>query len=409
MKKILVSILLIKLAFANILVFENNTSLVSEQNLTNQKKLTVETNTTDVNISNEINISNENNYSEYNLSINKEQNISELNYSKTNNEINETNISNYLNSDLNFSQEENNSEVETVTEEFNASFKTLNPHIDIAIVFEKNILKRYKKNIINSINAYLLYKNVDFNIKVFNNIQDASNYYENILYFTTDANLSMLKEYPNNFFFPIIFNPSEKSDNLFFAGLNFKNQIDKLIAFMKEKKAIIINSNTIMAKKLTLIETNSTNATIMSDNNINYKELNQSYIFFNTPSNKTAQILSNINYQNIETNLQFSSQINYDPLLIKLTQPQDVEKLLIANSLINIPLTLDSYNELFNTNIRFNWLNYTTSLLLNKIYNISSNGEEFFLNDFKMNIFNNQVEYKTKIYQIIDNSFREVY
>jgi len=404
MKKILVSILLIKLAFANVLVFENNTSLVSEKNLTNQKKLTkIEINTTDVNISNE------NNYSEYNLSINKKQNISELNYSKINNEINETNTSNHINIDLNFSQEKNNSKVETVTEEFNTSFKTLNPHIDIAIVFKKNILNRYKKNIINSINAYLLYKNVDFNIKVFNNIQDASNYYENILYFTTDANLSMLKEYPNNFFFPIIFNPSEKSDNLFFAGLNFKNQIDKLIAFMKEKKAIIINSNTIMAKKLTLIETNSTNATIMSDNNINYKELNQSYIFFNTPSNKTAQILSNINYQNIETNLQFSSQINYDPLLIKLTQPQDVEKLLIANSLINIPLTLDSYNELFNTNIRFNWLNYTTSLLLNKIYNISSNGEEFFLNDFKMNIFNNQVEYKTKIYQIIDNSFREVY
>jgi len=427
------------LIFADKLTYENNSSLNKENNTTHQ---------TEINFSKEIkftkpenNFSNENNSSitflipENNIS-NVESNISEknstitikneINSSMENNLSNETNFSekndsnfdfnisdmniSFVNSEINTSTPPQENKIEISTQELNSSFIPLNPNINIGVVFEKNTLKRYKKSILSSINTYLLYKNVNFHIKVFDDLNTACSYYENIIYFTTDTNLSNLKNYPNNFFFPIIYDNNTSADNLFFGGLDFKNQIDKLISFMKEKKAVIINSNTKLAKKLTKIETKELNSSIlMNTDRIYYRELNESYIFFNTPSNITAKILSNINYQNLQPNLQFSSQINYDPLLIKITQPQDVEKLLIANSILNFPIALDSYNNLLNTNIRFNWVNYATSLLLNKLYNISTNGEEFFLNDFKTNIFNNQVDYKTKIYQIIDNSFRVVY
>ena len=423
--------------FADKLTYENNSSLNKENNTSHQIEVNfskeIKFTKAENNFSNENNSSitflmpdnnistTENNISEKNSSIKNEINLSmennlsnETNFSEKNDSNSDFNISDmnisFVNSEINTSTPPQESKIEISNQELNSSFIPLNPNINIGVVFEKNTLKRYKKSILSSINAYLLYKNVNFHIKVFDDLNTACSYYENIIYFTTDTNLSNLKNYPNNFFFPIIYDNNTSADNLFFGGLDFKNQIDKLISFMKEKKAVIINSNTKLAKKLTKIETKELNSSIlMNTDKIYYRELNQSYIFFNTPSNITAKILSNINYQNLQPNLQFSSQINYDPLLIKITQPQDVEKLLIANSILNFPIALDSYNNLLNTNIRFNWVNYATSLLLNKLYNISTNGEEFFLNDFKTNIFNNQVNYKTKIYQIIDNSFRVVY
>ena len=107
--------------------------------------------------------------------------------------------------------------------------------------------------------------------------------------------------------------------------------------------------------------------------------------------------------------MEFSAQINYDPLLIEITQPQDVEKLIIANSILNVPDILEDYNQLLNSDIEFNWLNYSSTLLANKIYNQSTNTNEFYLNDFRLYIFNNQINYKTKLYQIVNNSFRAIY
>ncbi len=295
------------------------------------------------------------------------------------------------------------------------SFKTLKPKLNIAIVVNKNILKRYLPSLINSLNVYLLRKNISYNLKIFdkNSIEKAVKNYKNIIIFAVDVNKTIINEHNNtDFYFPVI-NKSDinlSAKNICFGGIDYKQQINKLSSFITDKEAVAITSNTLISKKLLLEENSTLNIKEMKYPNINYYELANKFIFFNTSAQKTAQILSSLsNYNNITTKLQLSPQIDFDPLLISLTQPQDTEKLVIANSLLNIPIILEDYNKILNSDIKYNWLNYSTNIILNRIYNISTKGDRFYMNDFDTYIFNNQIEYKTKIYQIINNSFREIY
>ena len=327
-----------------------------------------------------------------------------------------TSIENNLSKEINTTNtlSDNNTTNPVSIETFKDSFKTLTPTVNIAVVINKKFFKKYLPSIINSLNAYFLYKNANYTIKVFNenNLTSALNY-QYIFYFGINpSDVNILKNYSNYFYLPII-NKNEVNSsysNIFFGGIDYKGQINTLSKFIeKEKKIIAINSKTYLSSKIYSIEKKEFNTTAMMYPEINYYDLNNNYIFFNTAASKTAQVLSNINYKNITPFLEFSTQINYDPLLIEITQPQDVTKLIIANSIINVPPILEDYNQLLNTDIEFNWLNYSSTLLANKLYNQITQGDEFYLNDFKLYMFNNQINYKTKLYQIINNSFRVIY
>lgn len=294
------------------------------------------------------------------------------------------------------------------------SFESLRPKIDIAIVVDKKVFKKYLPSLINSVNTYFLNKNLSYKIKIFNKnaIKTAVKNYKNVIVYSTDANETLVNEFNNtNFYFPAI-NKNDlnfTADNIYFGGIDYNEQIKKLSSFITEHKAVAIISNTLISQKLLSKEQKLFDIKKMKYHKINYPGLKNKFIFFDTSAGKTAQILSSISNKNITTKLNLSSQINFDPLLITLTQPQDVEKLIIANSLLNIPTILEDYNQILNSDIKYNWLNYSTNILLNKIYNESSQGDKFYMNDFDTYIFNNQINYKTKIYQIIQNSFREVY
>ena len=301
------------------------------------------------------------------------------------------------------------------TEILKDSFKTLNPKLNIAVIINKKMLKRYLPSLINSINVYLLSKNTDFNLKIYdeNKLQTALKNYKNIIIYSIDVNKTIINEYNNTkFYFPAI-NKNDvnfSANNIYFGGINYKEQIDKLSSFITDKQALAVTSNSFISKQLLRKEKEKVFIKEIKPPYINYDEFENKFIFFNTSARKTAWILSSLsNHINITTKLQLSAQINFDPLLITLTQPQDVQKLIIANSLLNIPIILEDYNKILNSDIKYNWLNYSTNILLNKIYNSYTKGDEFYMNDFDTYIFNNQINYKTKIYQIIQNSFREIY
>ena len=97
----------------------------------------------------------------------------------------DTNISTIIPQLKNNQQKEtNNTQNITKTEFFKDSFKTITPNIKIAVVIDKKFFKKYLPSIINSLNAYFLYKNVNYTIKVFdeNNLTDALNY-KNIIFY----------------------------------------------------------------------------------------------------------------------------------------------------------------------------------------------------------------------------------
>ena len=315
---------------------------------------------------------------------------------------NETNQSSEINS--------TNEEVVSLDDEF----VSLTPKINICVLINKNKFYKFIPSIINSLNSYLLYKNVDYNLSVYDiniTIESLQNCNNIFVYSLKKDFIANLQNYPNkNFFIPLFYKDdlNISSQNIYFGGIDYKNQINMLSSYIDDDSAVAINDNTNLSNKLFNIESNLLKIYPFNYPKINYKFLNNKFIFFNTTAGKTAQILSQITYENIDTKLQLTTQINYNPILIGITQPQDIDKLLIANSIINYPLALEDINLLLNTDIKFNWLNYASNILLNKVYNLQTNGDEFFMNDFKIYIFNNQINYKTNLYQIINGGFKKI-
>ena len=319
-------------------------------------------------------------------------------FSKINNtdtqteEINETNTT-----------KENNNSLITYEEFFSDIFESEKPKITLAVIIDKKKFFKFVPSVINSINAYLIYKNVDFNLSVFStedNITKIQKEYKNIIYIG-DKNFPDIKIYN-----PVYNKNDFNYTNVIFGGIDFENQIKKFLKFTQNATAI--NEQTEISSSLLKYEKKYFSLKELFYPNINYYSLRNDYIFFNVSAGKTAQILSKLTYNQINTKLQFSTQINYDPLLIAITQPQDVKKLIIANSIINPPVKIEDYSLLLNSDIKYNWLNYATDILLNKIYNESLNEDSFYMNDFGVYIFDNQIEYKIKLYQIINHAFKQV-
>ena len=294
--------------------------------------------------------------------------------------------------------------------------------MSIAIVINKEKFFRYLPSLINSIDAYLLHKDVNFEIKVFNvdenltSLDKITQDYDSIfLYSTNPKVVEKLQNYPdNNFYLPII-NKNQVDlnlsiDNMFFGGLNFDKQIKMLDKFVK-RKSYIIKENSMLSDVTTQIERKFIKSHILKYP-FNYKRmvkyLNNSYVFFNTKVVHTAQILSNFTFYEIKPILVLSTQINYNPLLFSLTTPQDYKKLIVANSLLNFNIKLLDKNMNLGSDLKFNWLNYTTSILLNKAYIDEIDEYPYFLNDFNLYILDNQVVYDTKLYKIFDNGFIEI-
>ncbi|QCT95156.1 hypothetical protein FE773_08115 [Caminibacter mediatlanticus TB-2] len=317
---------------------------------------------------------------------------------------------------------ENNNTLENVPNlkeeniNFDDNFVSLNPNVNICVIINKQKFYKFLPSIINSLNSYLLYKNIDYNISVYDintSLESIKEKCSNIFVYTLNKDyIYSLSEYNNTNFYIPIFNKEDlniSSKNIYFGGIDYKQQINKLSDYIDDNKAIAINDNTTLSNKLFEYETNLGIEIIPFDYpKINYLFLNNKFIFFNTAAGKTAQILSQITAKEIDTKLQLSSQINYDPLLISITQPEDIKKLLIANSILNYPVSLEDINLLLNSDIKYNWLNFSSSILLNKVYNLQTGGDEFFINDFQTYIFDNQIQYKTNLYQIIDSGFKKI-
>jgi len=315
---------------------------------------------------------------------------------------------------LNIKENENNESNITITfeETFNSNIKSIKPKIDIAVIINKTLFKKYLPSIINSLNAYFLYKNCSFNLTVYDiNQTKKALKHKNIIYYTYNPNdVYKFKDYNNTFYFPIInkYEVNFSKPNFFFGGIDYNAQVKKLSYLIETNKTIAINEDTITSKKILNIEKKFFKITSFMDNNINFKTLNNNYVFLNTSPQKSVQILSNIYYQNISPNLILSTQINYSPLLISLTQQEALNKLIIANSIINPPKELADINMLLNSDIKFNWLNYSASILCNKIYNSQSEGDTYLMNDFLIYMFDNQINYKTNLYQIAFKGFKKI-
>jgi len=185
--------------------------------------------------------------------------------------------------------------------------------VKIALMIPKNIIGRYSISTTNAILAYLLQKRVDFDFELFDskdetlqNIQNTINDIESkgfkfVIAPYTDTGVKRLLTLKSNliFYIPTI-NKNEiptKKMNFIFGGINYKKQIEKLLAFTNDKIAIFVDKSSMGFKLSNYIQSD--------DKRVIYKKvipqkltkfrsflrhnrkLNNSSIFLNTPLVKT--------------------------------------------------------------------------------------------------------------------------
>ena len=96
--------------------------------------------------------------------------------------------------------------------------------------------------------------------------------------------------------------------------------------------------------------------------------LNDSRIFLNTPLINSSIILSQITYYDIQTQGIYSTQINYNPTLLSITQAKDRDNMYIANSIGKLEDSFVEEAKLLNADLEYDWINYATALGIEYFY-----------------------------------------
>jgi SRSO17 transposase len=293
--------------------------------------------------------------------------------------------------------------------------------VRIAVLVPQKSIRRYAISTVNSISAYLLTKEHEFELKVFNSIdEDESSLLkaidkikqENFQYVIaplTQTGADILVKNAKNLliYIPTVhrLNYKEMDTNIIFGGIDYQAQIDALLAHTNQKIAIFSDGSELGFELNNMIKQRVPQIAyeeVVSTSKINFKQLlktnkklDESSVFLNTPLVKTSLLSSQFRVYERKPFSILSTQINYNPLLLTLTQYEDRENFFLANSIGKASMKLEETNTLFGHNISYDWVNYSTSLGIDYIYanylNPSSTRE------FNEEIRDNQVIYNISI------------
>ncbi len=295
--------------------------------------------------------------------------------------------------------------------------------LKIALLLPYKKIGRYASSTTNAAFAYLVARNQFFELKTYNiesegfeDIADAltkmklDGFEFIIAPFTLKGANTLLELNPNEeIYFPTINKKDLNSTlaNIYFGGIDYKAQSDELLkeavsplvifydkskigkelALYEEKKFKYKDTN---LSKFELVEfTGQTDDFfVSSDENrtvVKYSiprrvtnieeqllyndEIMQGSMFINTPIVKTAMIMSQLTMYEVNATNVLSTQINYDPLVLSLTQYEDRQNMIIANSITHNNSIFIETNSLLGNDIVYDWINYTTTVGMDYFFN----------------------------------------
>lgn len=305
--------------------------------------------------------------------------------------------------------------------------------VKLAIIIPEKTIKSYSNTIINSSIAYLLSQRAEIKVKVFltgteDNDKIRSTLeqvqvqgYQYAIAALTLKGVNQLKDYSGDM---KIFIPTLHKNNVSFSNLN-KNIIFGSIDYDAQVLALLNKANSDIAafSDGSMLSSNLNSRVLEQNANTRFYRvegekldfyrllrsqgsLNNASIFLNTPLIKTALISSQLRVYNIQPFVLLSTQINYNPTFLSLTQEGDRKNFILANSIDNHDDNLSYLNEIFNQSIDYNWIAYATSIGTDYFYTQFLNTESNSLFDEK--IQNSQILYKVRLMKGSKASFEEL-
>ena len=121
----------------------------------------------------------------------------------------------------------------------------------------------------------------------------------------------------------------------------------------------------------------------------------QGSFFINTPIVKSGMIMSQLTLYDANATNVLSTQINYDPLLLSMTQYNDRKEMVVANSITEHDNVLTETNSLIGNDISHDWINYATTVGIDYFFNKLTNEERA----YNISLEDNQMQYNTELLQ----------
>jgi len=317
----------------------------------------------------------------------------------------------------------------------------------IAMLLPYKKIGRYASSTTNAAFAYLIARNHSFELKsyeiegetneeiakAFSQIKaDGFNYV--IAPFTKVGADIVADINPDiNIYFPTIHknDVNKTTSSLFYGAIDYEQQSDLLLS-KAVSPLVIFRDNSSIGKRLSAHQENMfkykdynetlDNMNILDDNktvikfsiprrttNLESKlkeneEIQKASFFINTPVVKTGMIMSQLTlYDSNATNV-LSTQINYDPLLLSMTQYQDRKDMLIANSITEHHNILIEANSLLSNDIVYDWINYSTTVGVDYFFNLITNENR----EYDIPAQDNQMIYKIELLRPVMSRFIKV-
>ena len=281
-----------------------------------------------------------------------------------------------------------------------------NAKLKIALLLPYKKIGRYAASTTNASFAYLISKNRPFELKSYNilheNLEEISKTLEQIqndgfgyvIAPLTQMGESIVSELnPEiNIFFPTINkkDSSSVSPYLYYGGIDYRAQSDMLLKEASSPLVIFYDKSTI-GKNLSEYQEqqfkNPHDLNLSTTQVTGYEEdksvvkfqiprrttnlekqlkenedIVEGSFFVNTPIIKSGMIISQLTLYDTNATNVLSTQTNYNPLLLSMTQYQDRKHMLIANSITQHEDVIIETNSLLGNDIVYDWINYTTTI-----------------------------------------------
>ena len=322
-----------------------------------------------------------------------------------------------------------NNAVENIVVENKINLDTTNVKMKVAFIYPSNLVSKYSKSSINTISGYLSHQNTDYDLIVIdteseNPAKIASAFQEvrnanikNVIALFTPNSISTLNSVVSNdlkVYLPLIEKKEASTSNssLIFGSISYDDQIKKLDSYSNGNSNVMFYQDSYLGAKLKKsydsIVSNSRLKKEINKNENNFKDIvvssgiANSALYLNTDIVKTSMILSQLRAYDVKPNVVLSTQLNYDPLLMTLTQEQDREQLILANSIDVVDKELKDEISTFGGDIQYEWVNYSVLVGINYLYYGKNT------NLIPTKIENNQAMYNTRLFKCTEYGFLEI-
>ena len=320
-------------------------------------------------------------------------------------------------------------EVENNVVENKIALDTTDVKMKVAFIYPSNLVSKYSKSSINTISGYLSYQNTDYELVVidtesenpariasaFQQAKDSN--IKNIIALFTPNSISTLNSVVSNdlkVYLPLIEKKEATTSNssLIFGSISYDDQIKKLDSYSNSNSSVMFYQDSYLGSKLKRsydsIVSNTKLRKEINKNENNFKDIvvssgiANSALYLNTDIVKTSMILSQLRAYDVKPNVVLSTQLNYDPLLMTLTQEEDRQQLILANSIDVVDKELKDEISTFGGDIQYEWVNYSVLVGINYLFYGKNT------NLIPTKIENNQAIYTPRLFKSTEYGFSEI-